>query len=84
MCMSLPQGAVTALWRGQVLEAIKLVRVEQDIGLEEAKELVDAYVHTQSGLRNRIGQTHADARDGLIRWLIFCLVGGAALYLFLS
>jgi ribosomal protein L7/L12 len=35
-----PQAAVTALWRGQIIEAIKLVRVEQNIGLKEANELV--------------------------------------------
>ncbi|MDR4469048.1 MAG: hypothetical protein MRJ68_12265 [Nitrospira sp.] len=41
--------AVSALWRGQVV-AIKLVRVEQHIGSKEAKEQVEAYVHTQPTL----------------------------------
>ncbi|MBX3302060.1 MAG: hypothetical protein KF693_07585 [Nitrospira sp.] len=82
--MTLPQAAVTALWRGHVVEAIKLVCVEQNIGLKEAKEQVEAYVQTQPVLRNQIVQAHADAREGLFRWLIFFLVGGAGLFFFLA
>ena len=84
MCVALPQAAVSALWRGQVVEAIKLVRVEQNVGLKEAKEQVEAYVHTQPALRSRLVQTHADAREGWLRWVIFLLVGGAGLFLFLA
>ncbi len=80
----LSQAAVTALGRGQIVKAIELVRVEQNIGLKEAKAHVEAYVQTQPGLRNQIVQAHADAREGLLRWLIFCLVGGAGLFVFLS
>lgn len=83
-CARLPQAAVTALWRGQVVKAIKLVRVEQNIGLKEAKEQVEAYVQTQPALRNQLVQAHADAREGLLRWLIFFLVGGAGLFLLLA
>lgn len=81
---TLPQAAVTALWRGHVVEAIKLVCVEQNIGLKEAKEQVEAYVQTQQVLRKQIVQAHADAREGLLRWLIFFLVGGAGLFFFLT
>lgn len=79
MCVTLPQAAVSALWHGQVVEAIKLVRAEQKIGLKESRELIDAYVRTQPALLSRIGQAQADAREGLFRWLIFLLVGGAGL-----
>jgi hypothetical protein len=82
-CVTLPQAAVTALWRGQVVEAIKLVCVEQNIGLKEANAQVEAYVQTQPSLRNQIVQAQADAREGLLRWLVFLLVGGAGLFLFL-
>ncbi len=75
----LPQAAVTALWRGQLIEAIKLVRTEQNIGMNEARELVSAYVQTQPALRNRIDRTQADTREGLVRWLIFLLAGGVGL-----
>ncbi|QPD04201.1 MAG: hypothetical protein Nkreftii_001975 [Candidatus Nitrospira kreftii] len=75
----LPQAAVTALWRGQLFEAIKLVRVEQNIGLDEARDLVSAYVQTQPALSNRIAKTQTDTREGLLRWLIFLLAGAVGL-----
>lgn len=84
MGVTLPRAAVTALWSGQVVEAVKLVRVEQNIGLKEAKEQVEAYVQTQPALRNHIVQAQADAREGVLRWLIFVLVGGAGLFWFLA
>ncbi|MBX3333844.1 MAG: hypothetical protein KF876_06955 [Nitrospira sp.] len=84
MAVILSQAAVSALWRGQVVEAIKLVRVEQHIGLKEAKEQVEAYVHTQPALRSRLVHAHADAREGLLRWVIFFLIGGAGLFFFLA
>lgn len=84
MCTPLPQAAVMALRRGQVVEAIKLIRVEQNIGSKEAKEQVEAYVQTQPALRNQLAQAHADAREGVLRWLIFFLVGGAGLFFFLA
>lgn len=84
MCVTLPQSAVAALWRGQVIEAVKLVRSEHNIGLKEAKEHVEAYVQTQPALRTRIIQAQADAREGFLRWLIFLLVGGAGIAFFLA
>jgi len=74
-----PQTAVTALWRGQLIEAITLVRVEQNIGLSEARDLVSAYVQMHPALRSRIAKTQADAREGLLRWLIFLVAGGVGL-----
>lgn len=76
---TLSQAAVIALWHGQVIEAVKLVRIEQNIGLKEAKARVDAYVQTQPALMNRIDQARSDTREGVLRWLIFLLVGGAGL-----
>ncbi|MBK9306457.1 MAG: hypothetical protein IPM58_05035 [Nitrospira sp.] len=83
MCTILPPAAISALWRGQVVEAITLVGVEQNIGLKEAKEHVEAYVHTQPVLRSRLVEAHADTQEGLFRWVIFFLVGGAGLLFFL-
>ena len=37
-----PKAAIEALWQGNVIEAIKVVRQERNIGLKEAKEVVDA------------------------------------------
>lgn len=76
---SLSRAAVTALWKGQVVDAIKVVRLEQNIGLNEAKEMIDRYLLSQPTLKNRIDETQADTREGLFRWLIFLLIGGAGL-----
>ena len=39
----LPAEAVAALSRGQVVEAVKIVREKTGLGLKESKDLVDAY-----------------------------------------
>ncbi len=75
----LSRSAVTALWKGQVIEAIKLVRLEQNIGLNEAKDLIDTYLRSQPALKDQIDEAQADAREGLLRWLMFLLIGGAGL-----
>ncbi len=41
---SLPEGAVEALLRGRVNEAIRAVRAAESIGFREAKRLVEAYI----------------------------------------
>ena len=75
----LPQAAIDALWRGQVIDAIKLVRMDQQIDLQEAKSSVDAYLQTQPALKNRIEHRQADAREGLLRWVLFLVIGGLGL-----
>ena len=76
---TLPPAAMTALWQGHRIEAIKLVRLKQNIGLYEAEDVIDTYLQSQPALRNRINATQADAREGLLRWLMFLLIGGAGL-----
>lgn len=75
----LSEAAVAALWRGQVIDAIALVRKEQHVDLEEAKSSVDAYLRSQPALQRQIEQDQADARAGLLRWVLFLLIGGAGL-----
>jgi ribosomal protein L7/L12 len=79
----LPQAAISALWRGQVVEAIKLVREHQQTGLKEAKDQVEAYLRSQPVLKRKMEQAQAEAREGVLRWLTFLLAGGAALAYFL-
>lgn len=71
-------------WERPVIEAIKLLRLEQNTGLNQAKDLIDRYVMSQPALKNRIDEAQADAREGLLRWLIFLLVGGVGLAYFLD
>ncbi|MFZ1805268.1 MAG: hypothetical protein WAU05_15170 [Nitrospira sp.] len=70
---------MAALWQGHRMEAIKLVRLERNIGLHEANDVIETYLQAQPALKNRIDETQADAQEGLLRWLIFLLIGGAGL-----
>lgn len=80
---SLPNAAVEMLWRGEVIEAIKLVRAERNLGLKEAKDLVDAYVRSQPSLRQKMEQTQAEMWQKLKRGLRIALIfAAAALYFF--
>jgi hypothetical protein len=65
---------------GQVIEPIKQVRLEQNIGLNEAMDVIDTFLRSQTALQKRIDE--ADAREGLLRWLIF--LGGGRLAYFLA
>lgn len=75
---------MVALWHGDRTEAITLVHREQKIGLREAADLVDTYLQSQPTLTHRIHEAHADAREGLRRWLIFLFIGGIGLAYFLT
>ena len=70
------------LWRGEVIEAIKLVRVERNLGLKEAKDLVDAYIRSHPSLRQKMEQTQAEMWQKLKRRLLIALIFAAAAYVF--
>jgi hypothetical protein len=70
----LPKGAVEALWQGNVIEAIKVVRQDRNIGLQEAKDAVDAYIASEPALKKKIDQVLATTQQRFIRWLIGFLV----------
>ena len=76
---ALPPAAVSALWKGQIIEAIKLVRLERNIDLKGAKDQVDAYLRQQPVLKKKVEQIQADSRNGLLRWAAFLLIGGTGL-----
>jgi hypothetical protein len=81
----LPQAAVEALWKGNVIEAIKIVRLERDIELKESKDQVDAYVRSQPVLQRKLQTAQAQATQTLARWLIgVLLLAAAAAYIFVS
>lgn len=49
---SLPAEALAALSRGQLIEAIKIVRAATGLGLKEAKDLVEQYRDGQAPVRD--------------------------------
>jgi hypothetical protein len=79
----LPKAAVDALWQGNVIEAIKVVRLEHNVGLKEAKEQVDAYIGSQPALKKKLDQVLATAKKRMVRWLIGVLVVAAGIVYFL-
>lgn len=74
---TLSNAAVELLWRGDVIGAIKVVRVERNLGLKEAKDLVDAYIRSQPSLRLKLEQAQAEAWRKLKRGLIVALIFAA-------
>jgi len=79
---ALPQAAVAALERGNTIEAIKIVRLERDIGLKESKDLVDAYLKSRPDLQRRLEAAQAEARQGFVRWMVIFLALAAVMAYF--
>ena len=75
----LPKAAVDALWQGNVIKAIKVVRQELNIGLKESRNVVDAYIASQPALKKKMDKVLATAQQRFIRWLIGLLVVAAVL-----
>ncbi len=81
----LPPAAVEALWQGNVIEAIKVVRQERNIGLKEAKDVVDLYIAAQPTLKKKIDHVLTTARQRFVRWLIgFLLLAVGAAFLMMQ
>jgi ribosomal protein L7/L12 len=78
----LSNAAVEMLWRGDVIAAIKVVRAERNLGLKEAKDLVDAYIRSQPSLRQKLEQAQAEMWQKLKRGLIVALIFAAVLVYF--
>jgi hypothetical protein len=70
----LPPEALAALARGSKIEAIKIVRETQGLGLKEAKELVDAWQDAHPAPRTAGPRTDS----GLRRVVMIALLIAAA------
>ena len=70
----LTEAAVSALREGQVIKAIKITRVASGAGLKEAKEQVDAYLHSHPELKAQLPQM---SQEAVFR--LFVVFVGAAL-----
>jgi ribosomal protein L7/L12 len=78
----LPKVAVEALWQGNVIAAIKVVRQERNIGLKEAKDVVDVYIASHPALKKKLDDVLATVKQRFIQWLIgFLVIVAGALYL---
>jgi hypothetical protein len=74
----LPPDALAALQQGRTIEAIKIVRAAEGLGLKEAKDRVDRCVASDPALRERQG-TRA-SRGCLLLLAGVALLAGAGLF----
>lgn len=76
----LPLDAIGALALGQKIQAIKIVRSEKSLGLQEAKALVEAYEKEHPDIRPQHLIEHS-ASSSLWVWLVSFIAIVAALSL---
>lgn len=81
---SLSEAAISALQRGNKIEAIKLIREERGLGLKEAKDEVEDYLRTQPALQATFATAQTQASRSALMWLLVLIGGGILLYIFLT
>lgn len=81
---ALPSEAISALQRGNKIEAIKIVRQASKLDLKDAKDRVDDYVKNDPVLQQKFASAQAETKGSLIRWLIIIAVAIAGYYLFVA
>ena len=69
----LPADVRDAVDANRKIEAIKLLREQQSLGLKEAKEIVDAYIDEN---RHVIGDQRSGRESGIGRILVIVIAGG--------
>ena len=81
----LPPRAQSVLQtEGNLIEAIKIVRAAEGIGLKEAKERVEAWIDTQPVLKSQLATRSKEARGGFWVLAIMVLVGCIAAFGYFS
>ena len=78
----LPLPVVAALRRGDKIEAIKLLREDQQIGLKEAKAEIDRYLQANPGLLQQMQAKQAATVHRLQLWVLVLL--GIAILAYLT
>lgn len=69
----LPGEAIAALERGNKIEAIKLVREAQGLGLKEAKDAVEAYLKHNPAIAAKYDAAQAANRGSPMLWLLLII-----------
>lgn len=69
---SLPPAALQALQQGRMIEAIKIVRTERNLGLKQAKEQVEQYMqqHPELLRQSRVAQTQQQGKVQRVIWVL--------------
>lgn len=70
----LPKTAIETLRRGNLIEAIKIVRQERNVGFKEAKAAVEAYIASQPAIKKKMDKVLISAQQKFVRWMVGLLV----------
>ena len=81
---TLSVAAVSALQRGNKIEAIKLVRGERGIGLKDAKDIVEAYLGAHPSLQTSLGAAQGESNRRALWWLAVFIAGAILVYVLLA
>jgi ribosomal protein L7/L12 len=65
----LPLEAVSALHRGNKIEAIKVVREQQGVDLKEAKDRVEQFLRAEPSVRASFAEMRARSGQGALWWV---------------
>ncbi|MFN8391828.1 MAG: ribosomal protein L7/L12 [Bdellovibrionota bacterium] len=76
----LPPTAISALERGNTIEAIKIVRQSHNLGLKEAKDLVDAYMAENPSVRDHAASHQVRISPSRLLRALLCAGIGALVY----
>lgn len=60
--------------RGDLIEAIKVVRQERNVGFKEAKGVVEAHIASQPALKKKMDKVLVAAQQKFVRWMVGFLV----------
>jgi uncharacterized membrane protein YukC len=81
----IPPAAISAIEKGSIIEAIRIVREDTGMGLKEAKDFVDQYIKDKPSIQSQLA---ARQRESLqrFRWLIISIlvIGLTYYYLFVK
>jgi hypothetical protein len=77
---TLSVAAISALRRGNKIEAIKLVRVERGLGLKEAKDLVEEYLRTDPSAQSSFSAAQGQSGRRGLWWLTVAVAGAILAY----
>jgi len=72
--IDLPKAAVETLRKGNLIEAIRIVSREREVGFKEAKAQVEDYIASQPVLKKKMDKVLVEAQQKFIRWMIGLLV----------
>jgi ribosomal protein L7/L12 len=75
-----PAEAITALWQGNKIEAIKILRQAHQLDLKDAKDKVDQYVSNEPALQQKLATAQTESLRGLVRWLLMAIALALIVY----